>query len=299
MKKVERSIKKQIKRKVGIQTVKPMKIMSNSSYRNLLRTSGKPKSVDVSLVTRNEIRTGKQEIIPEKTAEVPKILEDITKKTCVINQFAGIGDILFIEPIMRYYFQNGYNVILPVIKRYLDIQSNFPYIEVVDMNSYDIDYEERKIIKTDNLLVLPLRFSIPSMRQKYKMVDIDLEKWRELTWLRHRYKEDALKKRLGIENGEEYNLINKHFHSYDNGYRKIDVNNGLRNVEMESIWGYNLLDWSGVIESAINIHSVNTSIMYMLETLNLNANEIHIYSRNEKEFYKTKYLFKKNYIRHD
>ena len=38
----------------------------------------------------------------------------------IFNQFFGIGDILFIEPIMRRFFQQGYEVVLPVLEKYYD-----------------------------------------------------------------------------------------------------------------------------------------------------------------------------------
>ena len=70
---------------------------------------------------------------------------------------------------------------------------------------------------------------------------------------------------------------------------------------MKPIDGYTLLDWAGIIENASAIHTVNTSIMYLLETLELSTDNIHVYSRNEngKDFIKVDYLFKMKYAKHN
>lgn len=229
------------------------------------------------------------------------------KKKCIINQFAGLGDILFVEPIMRHYFQMGYRVILPTIKSYLNIQSHFPYIEVVDMSLFNMNYEYKQFVNTDDTLIIPLRFSREfikgstyndTMRNKYLMVNMDYNEWKSLTWLRHRYKEDNLKKLLNINDGDKYNLINQNYSQAF--HRNIEINNGYRNIIMNVIEGYSLLDWSGIIESATTIHTVDTSIMYLLEILELSTDDVHIYSRYNKssDFNKTDYLFDKKYIKH-
>ena len=227
-------------------------------------------------------------------------------KICVFNQFFGLGDIMFIEPIMRRYFKNGYRVVLPVLSKFLNLQPYFPYVEFVDKDTYEMDYENQKIVEDGNRIILPMRWSMEflsgklpdTMRNKYKMLGLDMEEWRTLKWLRHRYKEEHLKKELGITG--QYNLINKNYHTFKNGVREIKMSNGLPNVEMKFIEGYTLLDWASVVENATNIHTVNTSIVYMVETLELAAKELHIYSRNVNgdDFVQVDYLLGKNWIKH-
>jgi len=292
MKKADKSIKNTIKRRIEIKQ-QPTKM----SDRNALRRSGTP-PIRVGLVSRNNLRLGRNPNINNIDIKV----DAPTKKTYVFNQFAGIGDILFVESIMRRYFQNGHSVVLPVYKRFLDLQSYFPYIKFIDMDLLDINYEERAIIETDDYVIIPLRFSNNKMSNKYDMVNMDFNEWRTLTWLRHRNKEEKLKDVLGIKDGEKYNLINHNFTSelpFRN--RKIAVRNGIKNIKMEIVDGYNLLDWSGVIEAATTIHTVNTSILYLLETLELSTEDIHIYSRNVKgrDFRDVDYLFNMKYTKHE
>ena len=294
MKSADRSIKKTIKRRIEI-SQQPTK-MSERNRRRL--TPNAPRPLPVELVSRSDLRLSRGNY---NINNIDINLDTPTKKTYIFNQWAGIGDILFIEPIMRKYFQNGHTVILPVLNQLLSLQPYFPYVKFVDMDSLDIDYEEKNVVETEEHIILPIRHSVPRMGNKYVMVDMDFNDWRNLTWLRHRNKEEKLKKILGIKAGDKYNLINGNFSShYPFVQREIVVRNGNKNIIMTPIKGFTLLDWAGVIENATAIHTVNTSIMYMLEILELSTNDIHVYSRNEngKDFIKVDYLFNLKNTKH-
>lgn len=224
----------------------------------------------------------------------------------IFNQYFGIGDILFIEPIMRRYFLNGYDVVLPVLDKYYDCRVHFPYIEFVKQNELNIDYERQDVVKTADSIIYPVRwsreyFNSPlndTMRNKYRMFEMDLEEWRRLKWLRFRDKEHALFNEFMQPLPERFNLINGNWHSFNNGYEYIEVENGLPNIRMDFIDGFTLLDWAGVIEKAETIHTVNTSLLYMLETLNV-TDQLHIYTRNNgRDFQQTQYLRSKKYQLH-
>ncbi|MFA5234201.1 MAG: hypothetical protein WC390_07360 [Sulfurimonas sp.] len=209
---------------------------------------------------------------------------------------------------MRRFFRDGFKIILPVLQQYMDLQTYFPYINFIEKDKLNINYEEQKLISDNGRIIIPMRWSreyfkgclYDTMRNKYRMVGMELDEWRKLTWLRHRYKEDKLKELLNIKNGDKYNLINCNFHTFDNCFKNISVKNEYRNINMNFIDGYNLLDWAGIIEEATEIHTVNTSLFFLIETLKLQAKELHLYSRNSegRDFLQTEYLHSKNYIRH-
>ena len=134
------------------------------------------------------------------------------------------------------------------------------------------------------------------------MFDMELEDWRKFTWFRHRWKEEKLMEELGISKGDKYILVNRNYYSFENKTVKINkLPSKIKIIEMDFIDGYNLLDWATTIENAETIHTVNTSIIYLLETLDLRAEKIHLYSRNVKkrDFQQIEYLLSKNYIKHD
>ena len=229
------------------------------------------------------------------------------KKDIVFNQFFGIGDILFIEPIIRSFFQKGHKVILPILPMYLDIQPYFPYITMVDKSKFKINYNNQKIVETDDMIIYPVRWSMEIygnkykevMLNKYRMFNLDLNTWRKLNWKHNAKKENDLFDSFNIKKGEKYNFVNTLF-TRENLNKTININNGLRNINLKVKTGYTLLDWSKIIINAETIHTVSTSVNYMIEVLPTKAKEYHIYSRTgEKEDFELyNYLFEKPYKYH-
>ena len=60
------------------------------------------------------------------------------------------------------------------------------------------------------------------------------------------------------------------------------------------------MDWGRVIENASAMHTVGTSINYIIELLPTKARQIHLYPRipQEKNFDNYDYLLSKDYIFH-
>jgi len=228
-------------------------------------------------------------------------------KTAIINQFRGIGDILFTVPIARKYISDGYKVLYPTI--FPEIAKHFRDIFFIEKAFVNIDYENKNVIKNNGITVIPLRFADSIMNTnyencmsaKYRMLDIPLKLWRTLTWERdikaeNRLFHDVLK----LNESSNYNLVNNFFLSDFSMKTTIAVKNGMQNIEMKRIEGFTLLDWGMVIENAATIHTVGTSFIYILEIMELKAKELHLYKRegfeNTHGYYD--YLLQKNYIFH-
>lgn len=129
----------------------------------------------------------------------------------------------------------------------------------------------------------------------------DWKRWRESTWVRDTEKENELfYKVLGLHDGAEYNLVNNMFRSDASGKALVNVVNGYKNIPLRNIEGFTLLDWGKVIENAMNIYTVSTSINYVIELLELKAKEIHLYCRKpeERNFNNIDYIFTKEYKLH-
>lgn len=220
----------------------------------------------------------------------------------IINQFAGLGDILFIEPIVRKYFRDGYHVIWPVNDDIYWIKDYITYVEFVKKSNYPMDYEQAHFAyEYLGIPVLPVRFSNPIYRgfephygddkpnwmlDKYRLLHLDLNLWKTLEFTRNIKKEDELFNLLGLKYGQEYNLVNR---NYGGGFN--DANISIHNsydlnplIELKFIEGYTLLDWTKVIENATTIHTVETSIIYLIENLDIKAKEIHLYPRKPWEY---------------
>jgi len=227
----------------------------------------------------------------------------------IINQFHTIGDLLFEMPIADKYISEGHKVLWAVMTHILPIEKHFPQVTFMDKRLLNIDYTRKDEYRFENAIVIPLRFTdsilnVPyadCMRSKYLYAGLPLETWRNLRWERDWENEKKLfYEVLGLSDGEEYNFINKSFRYDLSGQAEINIDNGLRNVEMQPISGFTILDWGMVIENATNIHTVSTATFYMMEILNLTAKEINLYRRlpDEKDFKNIEYLCSKNYIFH-
>lgn len=232
-------------------------------------------------------------------------------KVALILQAFGLGDQIFAQAIAHHFLSQGYHVIWPVKPNYVEaLQRAYPKVcfisdEAVKREYFDI----KEKIEIDGMLIVPIRWSDSYMKKPYKevmrakfdMYDLDWKEWKEYAmWRRDSDKELQLFKHLGLHPERKFNLINKKFAA--NGQKEMEINvmNGHPNIEMIEIPGYSLFDWARVIQSAITIHTVSTSILYMLELLDLSAKEVHLYPRKpiENDFSFVEYLFTKDYKLH-
>lgn len=228
--------------------------------------------------------------------------------TVIINQTWGLGDIIFCQAIAWKYIQQGHKVLWPVESNFIEgLNRAYPEITFIDKNLLNIDYECREIRKHEEVLILPLRFadSIMNvqykdcMRSKYLMAEMPLDCWKipasfKRTWTNG----SRLYEKLNPSKGE-YNLISRFFGTNSQFVAPIKVNNGFTNIELCTIKGYSLFDWADLIEDASEIHAVSSSILYILELLDLKM-PIHLYKREplEHNFENVDYLFTKLYILH-
>lgn len=207
----------------------------------------------------------------------------------IINQFFGLGDIIFEQTAIH---SMGYdNIIWPVEPQFVDgLNRAYPDISFVNKNSFNIDYERKDNYIIHDSVVIPMRFAdsickVPywqCMQSKYVLLNQDWHSWKEKAmWERDKDREQLL---FNMLRGHScYNLINKTFGSNNAGRVDINVDNGLPNIYMHEHDGFSLFDWALIIENAANIYTVSTSIIYLLELLNLKAKEIKIYLRKPYE----------------
>jgi|694.fasta_scaffold138673_2 hypothetical protein len=218
-------------------------------------------------------------------------------KTCVIRQPAGLGDIFFCQKIAKKIQDQGYEIIWPVIPEFLWIKNYIDGIVFCDINEqrpfeYDIIFS---LEDADKLFP-----NISVMEAKYKLADLRWDNWCDHFKFNRNVdgKEDALfYDVLKLTDNSKYALKNSHFASPPHeqiceAARQANVN-GLQEICMSNIVGFTLLDWSKVIERAQTIHTVETSINYIIEKVNT-TNDLHMYSKwNPANFFHIKNLFKK------
>jgi hypothetical protein len=235
---------------------------------------------------------------------------DPRKQGIIVNQFLGLGDILYLVPLIRHWMNLGHDIIWPIADEYFDIKQNFPDIQFVRKSDWHMNYEVQQEYnfawKYGNYRVKPLRWNRSlrledAMTTKYTMNGVDDGMWRQLYWQRDYQKEQQLKDLLNIKG--EYQLIFTEFGNVTDGganSKIIGPMGGLQRIYVRKHPDYNLLDWSGIIENASVIHAVSSSCIYLFEILNLKAKEVHLYSRRlgQKDFDMVKPILSKQYIFH-
>lgn len=205
------------------------------------------------------------------------------EKLIVIQPF-GIGDILFISPVVRIL---DYDIVWPVESHYLWIkdyikQNNITFIDINQYRMTRHKYDGAVIadsLGAENIL-RSAGNSLDCMSAKYVYFNCDVDEWRKLYWDRDLDKERRLMELLGINEKIPYNLINQNFAEPRLGYKiDIEIQNDYKNIHMKYIDGYTLLDWGMVIENSKTFHTVSTSTFYMVEFLNCENTELHLYPR--------------------
>ena len=168
------------------------------------------------------------------------------------------------------------------------------YIEqknVIFQNINELKNLGTQIINNDTLLYIPLETSdrftpYPNTRAhghiKYKFFfNTDFTDWKKyFTLKRNLDREKSLMCHLNINDDEPFNLVNRNYGTPPNFLKNelVNTNNQYRTIEMDFLDDYNIFDWIGVALKAVEIHTVETSLYYILEKLGV-EDSVYIYSK--------------------
>jgi len=218
----------------------------------------------------------------------------------LVKQPAGAGDIFFCQKIVKQIQANTQykKVIWPVADvysylgdymigdgiEYPNVNEEFPFRDVYFSGGSDM-------MQSEDVLYLPLQHihlpsgctchgSFGSLHQKYNVMNMDYDDWLDyFTYKRDAGREQALADRLGVDLGSRYNVVNPNYATHPGHLVRhgIDPGNGYPNVIVDIIPGTTLFDWLGVFEHAQEIHTVETSFVYLLESLHLD--DVWVYSK--------------------
>ena len=89
-----------------------------------------------------------------------------------------------------------------------------------------------------------------------------------------------------ITKDSKFNLISRKFGGGSFDEINVDVpdpNNGLNTIFIKRMEGFSLFDWAALMAAATNIYMVASSNIYLLEMMELRAQEIHLYPRLPRE----------------
>ena len=218
----------------------------------------------------------------------------------IINQPFGIGDILFLSPLVK--LLDIEEAIWPVVDHYYWIKY---YIQINNLTF--IKQSEFKHIKGYSEIPFQHAHSIipqanDCMEAKYLLLEADPELWRTISFNRNKEKENQLKQYLNITPDEKFIFVNNNFAGPEFNY-KVDIKpqTDLKIIYQEYVKGFTLLDWCGVIEQASEIHTVSTALFFVIEALNLEKTPLHLYPRKplDRDLSPIKSLINNKWICHE
>lgn len=217
------------------------------------------------------------------------------KKTCLVYQPLGLGDIIWLLPIVDVILNDGYEVYYPVGDVYYDMVSEYIQKEnlfwVKESDDFPLKeyYGSFNVVDQDDMLYLPMRFAdryFPNcsvMIAKYYFLSIPVSDWRKSFNPNRNYeRENKLIDTYNLKG--DYVLVNKSFGTeYQD--RNIEIISDKKvhymNVEEDRKNEFHLFDWIGALEKASEIHTVETSLCFLVDKYCLD-NKIHMYEKRKE-----------------
>ena len=218
------------------------------------------------------------------------------EKVCIINQPAGLGDILWIQPIVDDISNRGFKVLYPVCEQYLQplkdrvTTRNSNFCSVEDVEKYDVWGGREPVIEDDfeywpfdHIWNRPELSQYDVMEKKYRFYqdvtgrEVECD-WQNSVFLdRNKEGEDKYYEQL-VGGEERYIWVNNTYGTPPNtAVRPMEiqwdghvvVNNG----------DIPIFDTLKIIENAEQVHTVETSFCYLIDLLNTKTDDINMYSR--------------------
>lgn len=209
-----------------------------------------------------------------------------------LNKAGPLGDLLFLQKAARVCANAGHIVHWKLahtmfwLKDYIQDPNIIFYAEheqIPEVDAvFDANFYPEDGINNHPYDVMSIKYdNFHNMAQQYQLnLDTTLNNWQDfLIFNRNMDKEQSLYNQL-VGNKSYYILINKHFSA---GYLDfVSTKNDYVNiVEMHTINGFSLIDWSLIIERAEAIYTVDTSLNYLVESLDTEATGFYVYPRHE------------------
>jgi hypothetical protein len=234
------------------------------------------------------------------------MIRALMRRTCLIHQQQGIGDLIFIQKIVRKYAENGFNVICPIKSEHRAIRDHFsteeihyPLISEQDklLERFPFDEQHVRLVSECETNFDDDRFAAPFdagdfiflalgpayrrqpeglMLSKYRLVGMDYSDWPSYVQTKRNYAaETGLWEHLGLKRNSRYTMINE-FSS--NGRLEIPAPEG-DVVYMRKIEGYSLFDWIVVLERCSRLITVDTSLVWLAEVYMKKSVPVHLLSK--------------------
>lgn len=190
----------------------------------------------------------------------------------LINQQAGLGDIIFCQKIAKKIVEQGNQVYWPVLPQLSYVNDYLGYAGI----AYSEPNESLPVIDLCNADRI---YGGCVIRAKYSLAGYDYADWSDwVTIKRNHSRENELFELLGC--GEKYAFVNRNYGTVPNmAVKNFSFDTKLKVIESRVIDGFNPFDWCKVYENASEIYTVDTSIMVIMEKLKLKSESNNVWGR--------------------
>lgn len=214
----------------------------------------------------------------------------------LIRQPAGLGDILFAHKIGHKVLEKFQpdNLYWPVctqynwLKDYLNVPSNWHFVdENTEFEGKNLFLSGDKFIqKSEGFIYLPLQFSCDVLRDgdylynlyaKYEHVGLDYADWTKYVNIRRNEEKENTLYSKKITFDEPYIVVNRNYGTVSQKRQDMQIDTPYKEVELDYEEGFCLFDWIKILENAKEVHTIQTSLAYLLDTLHFE--NVKIYHR--------------------
>lgn len=215
------------------------------------------------------------------------------KKKVVILQPGGVGDILFCLKIAyAYYVKYNTRPIWPISKNILWLK-DYIVSPAIFVQMEGSEYEQflfqgiQTITEKDNNILIPLWVAdqtdthVPILHAKYKLTKVNYKDWSRFIIIKRNYEKELQLYNKKITNPSiEYSIANKLFKTPPNSVQSPYMTHIDADIETEILSDYSIFDWLTLYEKSKEIHTVSTSVFFMLEAHTSPLPTINIYNRS-------------------
>jgi hypothetical protein len=222
------------------------------------------------------------------------------KRKMLINQPAGLGDIIWVQPIIEKYVRMGFHILFPVIslyynwvKKYLP-RRNVEYLVAEESHSFKDFMKQQRPHLSSNFVYLPLSNSdrlfpnAPVMASKYFLTNTPMGDYRNtVPKVRDIGREEELARLLNVSETDDFVLVTERWGTPPSeNWRSIRVSshsNKSRIITIDytqpHLAQFSPFDWIGLIERAREVHFVATSFAFLADMYCTSTCEMHLYDR--------------------
>jgi hypothetical protein len=227
----------------------------------------------------------------------------------LIKQPSGLGDLFYIQKIVCKIIEKykPKKVIWPLCEEYFKIKDYFNLPKEVDFVHEEENFlgkdlycsDEHNIIFTDDFIYAPLQYSHfilyggawrYIMQAKYEIVGLQCDDWYNYVNINRNTEKEKQLFSKKVNFSEPYIVVNRQWGAGTPRLRHdLMPQSSLKVIELTYEPGYSLFDWMKILEEAKEVHTIETSLAYILHLLK--KDEVYLYYRIENQSAKQDMLF--------